>query len=224
MTLLPLKADPSCHGSRDNPISQGARAKSCHRQPTAWALGSGFASAPWLKGICAAMLFFVALGNPTHVLGQDWMTRGSYYTHNPKTKKRVNQYAPEPNVVHTPNPYKRVFRYSRSRLQVDGSFENYHTVEAFGGVVRPYGEWQRPFRPYSVPYSDWAYGSPFGYLAYPRRTNPSLPPGVYGPSFFPYQPFGIPSGLPGTPGVGFPGTTGLPSGSGVPFVGPRPFP
>lgn len=159
------------------------------------------------------ILLVGTIGIQETVIGQDWMNRGSYYTHNPKTKKRVHQFAPDPKVAHTPNPYKRVFRYTRSRLQVGGSFENYHSVEAFGGVVRPYGEWQRPYRPYSVPYSDWAYGSPFGHLAYPRRTNPTLPPGYYGPNLFPYQNFPTPFG-----------NVGLPGGGGIPFVGPRPNP
>lgn len=116
----------------------------------------------------------------------NWMTAGSYYTHNPMTQERVHQYAPDPKVIHTPDPSISTYRHQRSSLVVDGSMDQYHKVYRTGGNVRPYGEWQHPYRPYSVPYSDWAYGSPFGHLANPPRTNPILPPtyvvpGTFGP-------------------------------------------
>lgn len=117
--------------------------------------------------------------------GQDWFTAGSYYTHNPQTNQRVHQYAPDPVVRHTPDPFMSVYRQQRSSMTVDGSSDHYHKVYQFGDTVRPYGEWEFPFRPYSVPYSDWAYGSPFGHLAYPPRTNPMLPPPIFAPGFFP---------------------------------------
>jgi hypothetical protein len=125
--------------------------------------------------------------------GHDWLTAGSYYTHNPQTKQRVHQFAAVTAVPHTPDPFMSVYRQQRSSITVGGSSDHYHKVYQFGEVVRPYGEWERPFRPYSVPFSDWAYGSPFGHLANPPRTNPLLPPPIYTPGFFP-NPYPVPFG------------------------------
>lgn len=147
----------------------------------------------------------------------DWMTAASYYTHDPGTMKRVHQYAPDPKVIHTPDPSVSVYRHQRSNLRVDGSIDQYHKVYRTGGVVRPYGEWQRPFRPYSVPFSDWAYGSPYGHLANPPRTNPNLPPTLLLPGYGP----GYPG--PGYPGPGYPGPGYPGPGPGAPYPG-GPFP
>jgi hypothetical protein len=121
----------------------------------------------------------------------DWFTAGSYYTHNPQNNQRVHQYAARPVVRHTPDPFMSVYRQQRSSVTVDGSSDHYHKVYQFGETVRPYDEWERPFRPYSVPYSDWAYGSPFGHLANPMRTNPMLPSPIFAPGFMP-GPFPVP--------------------------------
>jgi hypothetical protein len=161
-----------------------------------------FRAVLFLLGLVACLL------NPNVGFAQvsDWMTAGSYYTHDQTSGQRVHQYAPDPVVPHTPDPFMSVYRQQRSSISFQGSSDHYHKVYQFGQVVRPYGEWQRPFRPYSVPYSDWAYGSPFGHLSNPPRTNPMLPPMLYTPGFFP-QP-------------GFPPTGPFPPG---PFP-PGPFP
>ena len=62
------------------------------------------------------------------------------------------------------------YRHYRSTIQAGGSADNLHIVEEWGRPVRPYGEWRFPYRPYSVPYSQW--GQPFGGLG---------PGGVYAP-------------------------------------------
>ncbi|MBL8852922.1 MAG: hypothetical protein JNK57_03015 [Planctomycetaceae bacterium] len=138
-------------------------------------------------------VFILSLFTTGHgsVQAQDWFTAGSYYTHNPQTNVRVHQFAANPVVLHTPDPFMSVYRQQRSSITVGGSSDNYHKVYQFGDVVRPYGEWERPYRPYSVPYSDWAYGSPFGHLASPPRTNPMLPSPIYAPGFFP-TPYQVP--------------------------------
>ncbi len=141
---------------------------------------------------CVA-IFFVVLAMPGQAASQvqDWMTASSYFTHEEATGQRVNQYAPSPVVPHTPDPFMSVYRQQRSSMSFRGSSDHYHKVYQFGDVVRPYGEWERPFRPFSVPYSDWAYGSPFGHLANPPRTNPLLPPPIIAPGFMPgpFPPF-----------------------------------
>lgn len=105
--------------------------------------------------------------------GADWITAPSYYTHDPQTGKRVQQYAPigpffapgQPNFV------RSGFRHSRSSIQVGTSADHYHVTEEWGRPVRPYGEWRFPYRPYSVPYDLW--GPQFGFLP-------------LGPGFWPY--------------------------------------
>lgn len=85
----------------------------------------------------------------------DWLTRPSRYTHDPVSGYRVHQYAPDPVVVHTPDPTRSVYSHSRSTLQVGGSASYYHRVQQYGAPVRPYGEWRYPYRPFSVPYQQW---------------------------------------------------------------------
>ena len=165
----------------------------------------------------------------------NWMTAASYYTHDENTMQRVNQYAPDPKVIHTPDPTVSVYRHQRSTLSVDGSMDQYHKVYRCGDPVRPYGEWKYPYRPYSVPFSDWAYGSPFGHLASPLRTNPMLPPtflvpGNYGGYGYPYptpyptppSPTPYPYSGPGSGGgvPGYPNSTGVPAPGSIPGSAP----
>jgi hypothetical protein len=133
----------------------------------------------------SVLIACIATNTDTSAQSVDWFTAGSYYTHNPQDNTRVHQYAARPVVHHTPDPFMSVYRQQRSSVTVGGSSDHYHKVYQFGQTVRPYGEWERPFRPYSVPYSDWAYGSPFGHLSNPPRTNPMLPSPIYAPGFLP---------------------------------------
>ena len=103
----------------------------------------------------------LVLSGATLALGQDWITAPSYFTHDPTTGERVTQYAPIAPVYRAQNQ-SSVYHHTRSALQVGDSLDIYHRVDAFGGNVRPYGEWQFPFRPYSVPYPYW--GTPYGGL------------------------------------------------------------
>lgn len=119
--------------------------------------------------------------------GGDWLTAPSYYTHDPATGLRTSQYAtPPPAVVpQAANFQSSGYTHLRSSIQVGQSADNYHRVEKWGPPVRPYGEWRFPYRPYSVPYSEW--GAPLA-----------------GFNFGHPLPFGH-------PGAGFPGT-GFPAG------------
>ncbi|QDU94777.1 hypothetical protein [Lignipirellula cremea] len=98
----------------------------------------------------------------------DWNAAPSYFTHNPQTGERVDQYAPDPiavGAVQPANYQKSGYRQYRSSLQVGSVADNIHVVEEYGRPVRPYGEWRFPYRPYSVPYGAWGpqgYGGGFG--------------------------------------------------------------
>lgn len=152
----------------------------------------------------------------------DWVTAPSYYSHDPRTGQRVQQYAPVgPFYTQAQGNYQRSgYHHTRSSIQVGTSADNYHIVEKFGDPVRPYGEWRFPFRPYSVP----------SYLSTPpfvgRGFGGYFGPGGFGGGFGgPGVPPGLPPGVPpGIPPGGFPGglvppPAGPGSGVGQPGVG-----
>jgi len=141
----------------------------------------------------------------------DWVTAPSYYSHDPETGQRVQQYAQVgPFYTQAQGNYQRSgYHHTRSSIQVGTSADNYHVVETFGDPVRPYGEWRFPFRPYSVPsylstpygrlgYGGLGYGGGYyGGIGVPPGGLPGLPPG------------GLPGVLPGTlPGVSVPPPAG----------------
>ena len=131
----------------------------------------------------------------------DWLAAPSYYTHDPSTGERVNQYAEigPYYYYHRPDFQRSGYRQFRSTIQAGNSADNMHIVEEYGNPVRPYEEWRFPYRPYSVPYSQW--GPPFGGLG---------GAGGYG--------YGG-GGYGGFPGGGFPGGGFPPNGPIGPFPG-----
>jgi hypothetical protein len=108
---------------------------------------------------CSSALFLSAAAP-----GADWITAPSRYTHDPQTGERVDQYTPiGPVYTFARTDFMRSgYRHTASNLRVGRNADHMHIVEEWGRPVRPYGEWQFPFRPYSVPYSLW--GPPFGGL------------------------------------------------------------
>ena len=99
--------------------------------------------------------------------GAEWITAPSYYTHDPSTGERVDQYSPiGPFYTYArPDFMRSGYRHLRSSIQAGGSADHMHVVEEWGRPVRPYGEWRFPFRPYSAPYAAW--GPPFAGMGYP---------------------------------------------------------
>jgi hypothetical protein len=159
----------------------------------------------------------------------DWLFAPSDYTHSPENGQRVGQYCPPPRIFVYENPLytKSLYRHNRSSLQVADSIDNLHVVEQTWPPVRPYREWQFPFRPYSAPYDAWgpqlppfALGGGFGWGGFggfgpggPGHGGPGFGgPGFGGPGFgqpwnygFNYSPF--------APGAGpWGGTYTLPQG------------
>ena len=123
---------------------------------------------PWIG------LLWVAAG----AAAGEWITIPSYYTHDPQSGQRVQQYTPiGPFYVKPREDYRRSgYRHTRSSIQVGASSDNLHIVEEWGRPVRPYGEWRFPYRPNSVPYDLWGPPqAPFGFA------NPWFRPGHPGP-------------------------------------------
>lgn len=123
------------------------------------------------------------------VTAEDWTLAPSYYSHNPQTGQRTQQYAQhQPAVIYeNPTYMKSGYHHRQSTIRNPwGGLDQLHVIEEWGRPVRPYGEWQRPFRPYSVPYQLW--GPPYGGLGGPTFQNNQ--PGPY-PYLSPYQnPYG----------------------------------
>jgi hypothetical protein len=163
--------------------------------------------------------------------GADWITAPSSYTHDPQTGERVDQYTPiGPVYTFARTDFMRSgYRHTVSNLQVGRNADHMHIVEEWGRPVRPYGEWQFPFRPYSVPYQLW--GPPFGGLGgsgwgqgpmpgpypegegdpYGRQVPPPYYDGRNGPARMPGPASGEPRGplRPGARGMAGPGREDL---------------
>lgn len=118
--------------------------------------------------------------------GGDWLTHPSTFTHAP-SGVRVSQFAPvdAPPLNDQSQLVTGGYTNYRSTIQYAQTADNYHRVNQWGAPVRPYGEWNYPFRPYSVPYAAW--GPPFAGL----NVGVGYPYGGYRPSWpylgLPYQ-------------------------------------
>ncbi len=125
----------------------------------------------------------------------DWLTLPGRFSHDPVTQTRIAQFQPvaSPSVPEASNFRTSGYTHVRSSLNFGLSADNYHRVETWGDPVRPYGEWQFPFRPYSVPYAAW--GAPFAGL--------NIGPNFYGaPGAIPLNPIVPPLLTPYGSGMG----------------------
>src|SRR5262245_46299671 len=88
------------------------------------------------------------------VCAGEWLAAPSTYTHDPVTAERVSQYTPIGPVYAYPDPtVQSGYRHVQSAIHVGDAADYLHVVEQWGAEpVRPYDEWQFPYRPYSVPY------------------------------------------------------------------------
>ncbi len=111
-----------------------------------------------------------------------WIFRPSYYSHEPATGQRVNQFTAEkaPYVRVDPTYQQSSYRHIRGGLRVGDSYDYQHIVETWGRgeEIRPYGEWLYPFREGATPFGPW--GNPQGPWSLP-----------FSPWFNPYG-FGFP--------------------------------
>ena len=95
---------------------------------------------------------------------ESWLFLPSTFTHDPTTGARVNQYAPkEPAIVQIDGTYLQSgYRHMRFGIRAGDSADRLHVVQTWGAgeAIRPYGEWQFPFRAGATPYGPW--GNPGG--------------------------------------------------------------
>ncbi len=95
----------------------------------------------------------------------DWFFQPSRYTHEPVRGERVAQYAAveTPYAREVPNFVESGYRHTRSSIRgAEGTFDHTHVVQTWGQgeQIRPYGEWQYPYRAGATPYGPW--GNPQG--------------------------------------------------------------
>ena len=167
-----------------------------------------------------------------------WIFSRAAYTHSPITGQRVAQYCPEqPSYLRCDDTYQESgYRHNLITIGSGSNAERTNIVQTWGlGLaIRPYGEWEYPYRPYATPYTWGGYGgypnagpAPYNAWANPYAAGPMQQ--GYGPNYSPYpQPYGPPGGQPPGP---FPngqgggqGPWGGPSPGGPGQSGPAPSP
>jgi hypothetical protein len=178
------------------------------------------------------VIVFAAISSPRAAVAEtSWIFRASYFTHDPATGHRVNQFAPEkPAYVRTDPTYQEsVYRHSRSGFRVGDSFDFLHTVETWGQGenIRPYGEWLFPYRAGATPFGPWGnpqgpWTTPFGSWVNPyglgRLPNPPWFPG-YLPVPYPAPVAPQQVNPPANPGASSPANPTLPQGGPAPSNG-----
>ncbi|MBN2293252.1 MAG: hypothetical protein JXM70_12550 [Pirellulales bacterium] len=171
----------------------------------------------------------------------EWAFKPSYYSHDPDSGERVAKYAEGEKAYAQIDNYRRSgYRHQRIRIRgLRGSADNIHLVETWGDGenIRPYGEWQRPFRAGATPYGPWgnpsgpwtlpfdSWVNPYGLGNLPNPPWPHwpqypYPAPYYGPGCGPGYGGGPYSGPGGGPGYGGgPGPGGGPGYGGSPGPG-----
>jgi len=140
-----------------------------------------------------------------------WIFLPSSFSHDPASGQRVVQFAPaETAWARIDTTYQQsAFRHNRNAIHIGDSYDYFHIVETWGAgeSIRPYGEWEYPYRPGATPYGPWGnpqgpWTTPFGAWANPyglgRLPNPGW---QYGPSAPNSPPYAAPNPPP-NPGAG----------------------
>jgi len=155
-----------------------------------------------------------------------WIFHPGYYTHSPVTGQRVAQYEPERASIVPTDPTYQESGYRHQVIQLGN--ENLNIVQTWGAgtAIRPYGEWERPFRPGATPYGPW--GNPQGPWTLPFQSwqNPyGLNRMQYGSSASAYSLGPMGTGSMGAGSMGY-GSTGPGSmgGFGAFQAGPQAVP
>ena len=141
-------------------------------------------------------LALAALAVARPAAADGWIFRPSTYSHD-EAGNRVAQYQPErPAFFRFDDTYMES-GYRHSHISIpggDGSYDHLHVVQTWGlgEFIRPYGEWEYPYRAGATPYGPW--GNPSGpwTLPFDSWQNPyglgKLPWGGYSPYYPPRWP------------------------------------
>ncbi len=89
-----------------------------------------------------------------------WIFRPGYYTHSPETGERVAQYEPERPSIVPSDPTYQESGYRHQVYQNGADVLNLVQTWGAGTGIRPYGEWEYPYRAGATPFGPW--GNPQG--------------------------------------------------------------
>ncbi len=122
-----------------------------------------------------------------------WIFHPGYYTHSPVNGQRVAQYEPERPSVVPVDPTYQESGYRHQLVQVGTDWLNLVQTWGAGTAIRPYGEWEYPYRPGATPYGPWR--NPQGpwmrpYDSWQNGYGMNRQPYGYGPSISGYGPGG----------------------------------
>ncbi len=121
-----------------------------------------------------------------------WVFLPGYYTHSPETGERVAQYEPERPSIVPSDPSYQESGYRHQVIQNGTDVLNLVQTWGAGTAIRPYGEWEYPYRAGATPFGPW--GNPQGpwTLPFDSWRNPyglNRPP-YHGPRSSGYGPDG----------------------------------
>jgi len=137
-----------------------AEGRSHHHAAAGPSLTSGIAIQRFLPYLAVA--FWVWASNSV-TPAQSWIFQPSYFSHSPQGD-RVAQFQPEASIAAptAPNYMVSGYRHTRSTIRGAESYDHLHVVRTWGlgEFLRPYEEWEFPFRPGATPYGPW--GNPQG--------------------------------------------------------------
>jgi len=157
-----------------------------------------------------------------------WIFKRSTYSHDPVTGARIDQYAAKKPAFAPADPtyLQSGYRHIRSSIRgAHGSADRLHLVQTWGAgdAIRPYGEWQRPYRAGATPYGPWgnpqgpwtlpfeSWYNPYGLGQIPWSARPPYGPYGYSPG---YSSGRNPKHLKGHGSAGYPPGHAVPHTSG----------
>lgn len=158
-----------------------------------------------------ALVLFELLSGGDLAFGSKWVFMPSRFSHSPDGSTRVVQYAPEPVVILPQDPTytQSGFRHTEMQLRAGRSADRIHIVQTWGlgPYIRPYGEWEYPFRAGATPFGPWGnpggpWTTPFGAWVNPYGLGQLPTPPWY--LYWPW-PYPIPWAFPAWPGGSTPG-------------------
>lgn len=179
------------------------------------------------RAIIAASLLCLA-GLPA-ARAESWIFRPSYFSHNDQGERVAQYEQPAPAYARVGENYLQSgFRHNHTQIRVGGSEDNVHVVETWGDGqwIRPYGEWEFPFRAGATPYGPW--GNPQGpwTLPFDSWSNPYGLMRGYGNGYYGQPMMYAPNAMlgPGGPmqGGGYGGGPRSMPQAGPPMSGPMP--
>jgi hypothetical protein len=164
-----------------------------------------------MKRHIALLLVLSAASSPyiAATAAAEWIFRRSTYSHDPDSGERLVQYAPEKQSYSREDDtyMESGYRHLQVGLRgADGSYDHTNIVQTWGlgTAIRPYGEWEFPYRAGATPFGPWGnpqgpWTLPFDSWANPFALGHAF--GAYGPAAVPYGPgggqFAPNSGAPG---------------------------